>query len=67
MAEKKIIVDIDDMGNISAETFGMTGTECIDELDKLMKDVATSGNCKKKSEYFQQRTQEVCTVKNNNG
>lgn len=57
MSEKKIVINVDDMGNVDAETFGMFGTECIDELDKLMKDIALSGTHKKKAEFYQQKTQ----------
>lgn len=56
MAEKKIIIQVDDKGNINAETFGMTGAGCIDELDKLMKDIALSGTTEKKKEFFEQQT-----------
>lgn len=57
MDGKKIVINIDEMGNIDAETFGMFGTECIDEIDKLMKDIALAGTHKKKAEYYQQKTQ----------
>ena len=40
MANKKIVIDINDKGEIEAETFGMQGTECLNELDKLLKDLA---------------------------
>ncbi len=56
MAEKKIVIQIDDKGSINAETFGMVGTECMDELDKLMKDIALRGSRKKKKEFFEQET-----------
>ena len=39
MAEKKIVVNINDKGEIDAETFGMQGTECLQELDKLLKEM----------------------------
>ena len=52
MAEKKIVIDIDDKGGILAETFGLIGTECVDELDKLMKDLALSGTTTKKQEFY---------------
>lgn len=64
MAEKKIVIKVDNMGNIDAETFGMFGTECIDELDKLMKDIALSGTHKKKAEFYQQKTQTNARVIN---
>ena len=40
MKEKKIVIDIDDKGKINAETFGIHGVECLQELDKLLKDIA---------------------------
>ena len=43
MAEKKIIIQIDEKGGINAETFGMVGAGCIEELDKLMKGLALEG------------------------
>ena len=47
MAEKKIVIDINEEGALHAETFGMQGTECIAELDKLMKDIARHGRSTK--------------------
>ena len=64
MSEKKIVINVDDMGNVDAETFGMFGTECFDELDKLMKDIALSGTHKKKAEFYQQKTQDSSRVIN---
>lgn len=52
MEEKKIVIDINEEGTFHAETFGMEGTECIEELDKLMKDLARQGNYTKKPEYY---------------
>ena len=54
MAEKRIIIDINEEGALHAETFGMQGTECIAELDKLMKDIARIGERTKKPEYFKE-------------
>ncbi|MDE6667589.1 MAG: hypothetical protein K2K38_04485 [Clostridia bacterium] len=56
MADKKIVIQLDDKGGIKAETFGMVGTECLDELDKLMKGIALSGTTEKKKEFFEQET-----------
>ncbi len=67
MAEKKIVIDIDDKGGILAETFGLIGTECVDELDKLMKDLALSGTTTKKQEFYEQRTRTNNIVTNKNG
>ena len=64
MSEKKIVIQIDDKGGINAETFGMVGTECVEELDKLMKDIALLGSRKKKNEFFEQETTNVTKVTN---
>lgn len=64
MSEKKIVIKIDDKGGINAETFGMVGTECFEELDKLMKDIAQLGSRKKKSEYFGQSVKPTDKVTN---
>ena len=64
MSEKKIVIEIGEEGEIHAETFGMEGTECVEELDKLMKDLARSGDSRKKPEYFQSKTKPGNTVTN---
>ena len=64
MSEKKIVIQIDDKGSIQAETFGMEGIGCIDELDKLMKDIALSGETVKKKEFFEQETKTATKVIN---
>lgn len=64
MAEKKIVIQIDDKGSISAETFGMAGAGCIEELDKLMKGIALEGATEKKKEFFEQETTNLNRVVN---
>lgn len=54
MADKKIVIDIDDKGSIKAETFGMEGTECLSELDKILKDLALETTTTKKEEFFKE-------------
>lgn len=56
MSEKKIVIDISDKGEIKAETYGMQGTECLNELDKLLKDLALENNIVKKDEFFKEGT-----------
>ena len=51
MAEKKIVVDIKENGEISAETFGFQGTSCMAELDKLLKGLAMETVTEKKPEF----------------
>lgn len=54
MVEKKIMIDINDTGNINAETFGIHGDECIYELDKILKDLALETVTNKKPEFFKE-------------
>lgn len=63
MPEKKIVVNISDTGEIDAETFNMEGTECLDELDKLLKDLALESETTKKSEFFKNSTKVDNTIK----
>lgn len=56
MGEKKIVINIGKDGSMDAETFGMSGTECLDEIDKLMKDLALSGAYQKKKEFYEQKS-----------
>ena len=63
MEEKKIVIDISEDGQIHAETFGMVGTECVLELDRIMKDLARSTTRKKKPEYFKEKTVADTTIK----
>lgn len=62
MADKKIVIDIDDKGGIKAETFGIQGTECLEALDKLLKDLALTAETTKKPEYFKEGTTTDNTV-----
>lgn len=63
MEEKKIVIDINEEGSLHAETFGMEGTECIEELDKLMKDLVRQNNYTKKPEYYKNSITSDNTVK----
>ena len=63
MAEK-IIIQLDDKGGITAETFGMKGAECIEALDKLMKDIALAVSTEKKDEFFEQEITTSAKVTN---
>ena len=54
MAEKKIIIDINGKGELKAETFGMQGTECLEALDKLLKDLALTAETTKKPGFFKE-------------
>jgi hypothetical protein len=56
MDEQKIVVKIDENGDMNAETFGFDGQACVDELSKLMKNLAVVTAERKKSEYFKSKT-----------
>lgn len=56
MKEYKIKVDIDETGKISAETFGIEGTECVDELSELLSELGEVEKIKKKPEYYKNVT-----------
>ena len=63
MPEKKIVVNISDTGEIDAETFNMEGTECLEELDKLLKDLAIEYKTTKKEHFFRNSTKVDNTIK----
>lgn len=63
MPEKKIVVNISDTGEIDAETFNMEGTECLEELDKLLKDLALESKTIKKEDFFRNSTKVDNTIK----
>ena len=63
MPEKRIVIDIDDHGQIEAETFDMEGTECLEELDKLLKDLALETTVTKKGEYYKSGITTSNTIK----
>ena len=65
MAEKKIVIDISENGEIKAETFGYQGVSCVDELDKLMKDIAVITEKTHKPEFFKEGITSDTTVKVN--
>ena len=65
MPEKKIIININDKGIIDAETFDMEGPECLEQLDKLLKDLSLESKTTKKPEYFKNSTKTDNTIKIN--
>lgn len=67
MEKKKIVININESGELDAETFGMVGVQCMEELDKLMKDI-TNSNTKtiRKDDYYKQKTLENNKVINKN-
>lgn len=55
MAEQKIEIKIDENGKITAETFGIKGELCIEELQKLLEGIADVESIKKTDEFYQQQ------------
>ncbi|MFD2442604.1 DUF2997 domain-containing protein [Bacillus sp. CGMCC 1.16607] len=53
MKEVKIILTISEDGEISAETQGMVGSVCLDELEKLLDGVEDIESVVKTEEYYQ--------------
>ena len=62
---EKIIINIHVDGYLKAETFGMQGTDCVDELDKLMKGLTHKISCKKKPDYFKEKVKKENSIKVN--
>ena len=52
--EKKIIINLDDSGKISAETEGIHGETCLDELQQLMEELDEIHQIEKTDDYFKQ-------------
>lgn len=52
MKEFNVVIEIDENGNIIADTKGFHGKVCEQELDDLLKGVDGGSEDKKKPEYF---------------
>lgn len=55
MKEYKIEIEIDEKGNISAETFGMQGNICEKELDKILEDVKGEQEIQNTDDYYKKQ------------
>ncbi len=53
MAEYRITITIDENGKINASTEGIKGEMCLDELQKLLGDLAEIKIITKTDEYYQ--------------
>lgn len=53
MQEYNVIIDIDEDGNIQAETKGMKGDICVSELDEILKGIEGEQSFKNKPEYYE--------------
>jgi len=52
MKEYNVIVEIDEDGNIKAETKGINGKICVNELDEILENLVGDRNFKNKPEYY---------------
>lgn len=59
MAEHKITITIDENGEIKAETFGIKGEMCLDELKALLDTETNLLSVKKTDEYFQKEKVQI--------
>jgi hypothetical protein len=53
MKEYNVAIEIDVDGNIKAETKGIKGEVCIDELDEILKGLDGEQEFKNKPEFYQ--------------
>jgi hypothetical protein len=56
MAEQIITIEIDENGKIKAETEGIKGEMCLDELQKLLEDFGELQSVNKTDEFYQNQT-----------
>jgi hypothetical protein len=62
MEEHKIKITIDENGKVHAETLGVEGEACMDELADLLADLVQLENIKKKPEYHK-KVQKIASTK----
>ncbi|HOJ66647.1 MAG TPA: DUF2997 domain-containing protein [Paludibacteraceae bacterium] len=53
MAEQRIVITIDENGIINASTEGIKGEMCLDELQKLLSELADLDSITKTDEFYQ--------------
>jgi len=63
MQEFNVIVDIDEDGNIKAETKGINGETCVSELDEILKGLEGERNFKNKPEFYKKESVKVVSKK----
>ena len=63
MQEYNVIIEIDEDGNIKAETKGMKGDICISELDEILKGLEGEQSFKNKPEFYQKNEKEKNKIK----
>jgi len=57
MQEYNVTIEIDEDGNIKAETKGMKGDICVGELDEILKGLDGEQDFKNKPEFYQKNVQ----------
>ena len=63
MQEYNVTIEIDEDGNIKAETKGMKGDVCIGELDEILKGLDGKQDFKNKPEFYEKNKLEKNTLK----
>ena len=67
MAEQTISIEIDENGKIKAETEGLKGSMCLDELQKLLGELGEIQSINKTDEFYNTQTQTIDErIKNKN-
>ncbi len=64
MQEYNVIIEIDEEGNIQAETKGMKGEVCVNELDEILKGLEGEQNFKNKPEFYHKNVRQKTKLKN---
>lgn len=64
MQEYNIEIEIDEDGNLMAETKGFKGETCVNELDTILKGLEGDRSNKYKPEYYQKNSTLHNTIKN---
>jgi len=64
MQEYNVIIEIDEDGNIKAETKGMKGDVCISELDEILKGLDGEQKFKNKTEFYEKSSKQKKVVRN---
>lgn len=57
MTEEKIILEIDDDGNLDITTLGIKGPKCVEEVLKILEDLAAITELDKTDEFYQEVNQ----------
>lgn len=65
MEEYKVEIEIDENGNIKAETKGMKGDTCISELEDILAGLEGEQSHKNKPEFYQKNSKVKIKVKSN--